>query len=153
MFVPAPAWGPGVGRNAGETGPHATLAAQGPLPPKGAAFCLGAARRQKKAPTLGAVRRRKPRSPLAVRRSIIAAAPKKRAPGGMRPMPGRAAPVFAYPLGCALHGPGRHAGHPGPCLLRPLPGALSLRQSLTGRAAPDWPRRSGFRWPRRRFTD
>ncbi|MXN28626.1 hypothetical protein GRX31_08345 [Delftia sp. CH05] len=142
MFVPAPAWG--AGRRAqcgGETGPHATLAAQGPLPPKGAAFCLGA------------VRRRKPRSPFAVRRSIIAAAPKKRAPGGMRPMPGRAAPVFAYPLGCALHGPGRHAGHPGPCLLRPLPGALSLRQSLTGRAAPDWPRRSGFRWPRRRFTD
>src|SRR5256885_9651674 len=34
-----------------------------------------------RSPTLGAVRRRKPRSPLAVRRSIIAAAPKKRAPG------------------------------------------------------------------------
>ncbi|PZP61812.1 MAG: hypothetical protein DI604_29735 [Delftia acidovorans] len=28
-----------------KNGPHATLAAQGPLPPKGAAFHLGAARR------------------------------------------------------------------------------------------------------------
>ncbi|MPT06088.1 MAG: hypothetical protein E2582_17990 [Delftia sp.] len=27
--------------------PHAPFAAQGPLPPEGAAFCLGAARRQK----------------------------------------------------------------------------------------------------------
>ena len=53
-------------------------------------------------------------------------------------MPWRAAPVFAYPLGCALHGPGRHAGYPGPCLPRPGPDARFLRQALPGRAAPEW---------------
>ncbi|HBY35888.1 MAG TPA: hypothetical protein DEH65_13070 [Delftia acidovorans] len=44
-------WQPGPHTSSEQKSPHATLAAQGPLPPRGAAFCLGAARRQKTPPS------------------------------------------------------------------------------------------------------
>ena len=39
-------------RTTQKNSPHAALAAQGPLPPEGAAFCLGAARRPKMPPLM-----------------------------------------------------------------------------------------------------
>uniref|UniRef100_A0A2G7SWL9 Uncharacterized protein n=1 Tax=Chryseobacterium sp. B5 TaxID=2050562 RepID=A0A2G7SWL9_9FLAO len=120
MFCVRTRTGVGAGRRAqcgGKLAPHATLAAQGPLPPQGGPlFCLGAARRQKKAPTLGAVRRRKPRSPLAVRRSIIAAAPKKTRARGYAPdaLAGGAGFCLSFRMRTARAGP--------PCRIpRPVP--------------------------------
>ena len=137
VFVPAPAWGPGVGRNAGNW-PHATLAAQVRCP-RGPLLSWGGPATKTSQPACGEAQH--------YRRS-----PEKRAPGVCARCPdAQRRFCLSFRMRTARAGPPCRTPWPVPA--PPSAWCAFAAPVLTGRAAPDWPRRSGFRWPRRRFTD